>query len=89
MIYNLMSLVNWFLELIMSRKRRGQSIGEMISSVTFFALAVYAMLLGFEHFDAGTIQKAILSWLAMVMCGAASIRFLIADWIGMLKRMLG
>jgi hypothetical protein len=72
----------------MAKKRRSQSIGEMISSVTFFGLAIYAMLLAFAHMDEGSTLKAAGSWIAMILCGAASIRFMIADWVERIKRWL-
>jgi hypothetical protein len=70
----------------MARKRSGQSIGEMISSVSFFGLGVYATLYGFAFFEAGLIMKALLSWLAATSLLVASIRFMVADWVEALLR---
>jgi hypothetical protein len=71
----------------MARKRSGQSIGEMISSVSFFGLGVYATLYGFAFYEADLIGKAVLSWIAAFSLLLASIRFMAADWIEALLRL--
>jgi hypothetical protein len=62
-------------------RRKEHSLGEMISSLTFFGCAVYLVISAIEWQDQGDHLRAMLSWLAALLCFLGSIRFQVAQWV--------
>ena len=63
-------------------RHRQHSLGEMISSLTFFGCAIYLVVSAADWQDQGDNTRALLSCLAALMCFLGSIRFQVAQWIG-------
>lgn len=59
-------------------RKHKQSLGEMISSVCFVLLAVYFFLVAFAYLDDGEPFKAVMLWLASLLCGLGGFRFVLA-----------
>ncbi len=71
----------------MARKHRQRSLGEMISSVCFYAVGIYFLLEGNLVQDEGAdMIKALGLWGAGIACVMAGARFLIADVVTRLWR---
>lgn len=62
----------------MKKRRHHQSLGDAISTLVFFGLAVYALLAGFEYQAENRVTEMVLVWFAGAMCFAGSLRFTIA-----------
>ena len=64
------------------KRRKGQSLGEMISSVSFYGLGIYAILEAMLlHEEGVSLLKCIAIGLAGLSCVAAGARFVIADLV--------
>ena len=64
----------------MARKRRHRSLGEMISTISFYGVGVYFLLEGaLVREEGGPAVKYAAIWLAGVVCLLGGARFLIAD----------
>ena len=63
----------------MARKRRHRSLGEMISTVSFYGVGDYFLLEGTLIREEGAPVKYAAIWLAGVVCLLGGARFLIAD----------
>lgn len=63
----------------MSRKSRQRSIGEMISSLCFYAVGLMLFIQGMDWQDVGNTVYAWLSWGCALLCLAGGMRFIIAD----------
>ena len=62
----------------MKKRRHHESLGDAISTLVFFGLALYALLAGFEYQSESRFTEMVLVWLAGAMCFAGSLRFTIA-----------
>ena len=70
----------------MTRSRKTRTIGEMISTVSFYGVGVYFLLEGTLARDEGAPFWQYLGiWMAGVMCLCGGARFLIADMFARLK----
>ena len=68
--------------MVPEKRRRERSVGEMISSVTFYGLGIYAILEAMLlHEDGVPLLKCIAIGLAGLSCVAAGARFIIADLV--------
>ena len=68
--------------MVPEKRRRERSVGEMISSVTFYGLGIYAILEAMLlHEDGGSLLKCMAIGLAGLSCVAAGARFIIADLV--------
>ena len=64
----------------MARNRKQRSLGEMISSISFYAVGLYFLLEGALARDEGEPTWIVLGlWLAGVACVMGGARFIIAD----------
>ena len=64
------------------RRRKERSLGEMISSVSFYGLGIYAVLEAMMLYEeGGPLLKCIAIGLAGLSCVAAGARFIIADLV--------
>ena len=61
--------------------RRHQSIGEMISTVTFFGLAAYLLIFSLGLLEEGETWRGMGGLLAAACCGLGGLRFVIADFV--------
>ena len=65
-----------------SKPRKERSLGEMISSVSFYGLGIYAILESMLlHEEGVSLLKCIVIGLAGLACVAAGARFIIADLV--------
>ena len=65
------------------RRQKTRSLGEMISSVSFYGLGIYAILEAMLLYEEGeSVMKSITIGLAGTVCVAAGARFIIADLVG-------
>lgn len=72
--------------MIMARRRRERSLGEMISTVCFYVVGVYFVFEGAALRDAGAeLLRYSGMWLAGVACLLGGARFLIADLVAQVK----
>jgi len=72
----------------MARRRKERSLGEMISTVCFYAVGVYFIVDGVALRDAGAEPARYVGmWLAGLACVLGGARFLIADLVAQLKAM--
>ena len=70
----------------MARRRRERSLGEMISTVCFYAVGVYFVFEGAALRDEGSEPlRYIGMWLAGLTCLFGGARFLIADLVAQVK----
>ena len=68
--------------MVPEKRRRERSVGEMISSVTFYGLGIYAILEAMLlHEDGVPFLKCVAIGLAGLSCVAAGARFIIADLV--------
>ena len=58
---------------------RHHSLGELISTISFFGVAVYLTLSGLDWKDQGDAMRAWLSWFAALLCYLGAIRFRLAQ----------
>ena len=64
------------------KRRKERSLGEMISSVSFYGLGIYAILEAMLlHEEGAPLFKCIVICLAGLACVAAGARFIIADLV--------
>ena len=65
-----------------SKRRKDRSLGEMISTVSFYGLGIYAILEAMVlHEEGAPLLKCIAVGLAGLACVAAGARFIIADLV--------
>ena len=62
----------------MSRRRSHETISDVISTVVFLGIALYAFLTGFGVLDAGEPMRAAGIWLSSLLCFLGACRFIIA-----------
>jgi len=71
-----------------ARRRRQRSLGEMISSVCFYAVGVYFVLEAQLMRDEGEpVIKYALMAIAGIACLLGGARFIIADYVARLRKM--
>jgi len=58
---------------------RHHSLGELISTISFFGVAVYLTLSGFDWKEQGDMFRAGMSWFAAFLCYLGAIRFRLAQ----------
>lgn len=69
-----------------AKRRRERSLGEMISSVSFYGLGIYAILEALLLYEEGVqLFKCIVVGLAGLACVAAGARFIIANLVMRLR----
>ena len=61
--------------------RKQRSIGEMISTVTFFGLSVYLLIFSLGLLEEGEKLRGAIGLFAAVCCGLGSLRFVIAEFV--------
>ena len=61
--------------------RKQRSIGEMISTVTFFGLSAYLLIFSLGLLEEGEKLRGIIGLLAATFCGLGGLRFVIAEFI--------
>ena len=61
--------------------RKQRSIGEMISTLTFFGLSVYLLIFSLELLEEGEKLRGTIGLLAATCCGFGSLRFVIAEFV--------
>ena len=68
--------------IVPAKRRKQRSVGEMISSVSFYGLGIYAILETIQLYGEGaSLLKCIAVGLAGLACVAAGARFIIADLV--------
>jgi hypothetical protein len=60
---------------------RHHSLGELISTISFFGVAVYLTLSGFDLRDEGEMMRAWISWFAALLCFLGALRFRLAQMV--------
>ncbi|MGA1022963.1 MAG: hypothetical protein ACO3UN_10550, partial [Candidatus Puniceispirillaceae bacterium] len=66
--------------------RRNRSIGEMISTVSFFGLAAYLLIFSLGLLEAGEAMRGALGLLAAACCALGGLRFVIANFFAMWRK---
>ena len=61
--------------------RKQRSIGEMISTVTFFGLSAYLLIFSLGLLEEGEKSRGIIGLLAATFCGLGGLRFVIAEFV--------
>ena len=61
--------------------RKQRSIGEMISTVTFFGLSAYLVLFSIGLLEEGEKLRGVIGLLAAACCGLGGLRFVIAEFV--------
>ena len=61
--------------------RRNQSIGEMISTVTFLGLAAYLLIFSLALLQHGALWRGLRGLCAAACCGLGGLRFFIAAFV--------
>jgi hypothetical protein len=61
------------------RRNKGRSIGEMISTLCFFGVAIFFFIDGMAAREDGDGQKSALLLLAALLCFLGGLRFTLAD----------
>ena len=61
--------------------RRNQSIGEMISTITFLGLAAYLLIYSLDLLQNGELWRGMGGLLAAGCCGLGGLRFFIAAFV--------
>ena len=61
--------------------RKQRSIGEMISTVTFFGLSAYLLIFSLGLLEEGEKLRGIIGLLAATFCGLGGLRFVIAELV--------
>ena len=67
-------------------KRRKSSVGEFISTLVFFVMAIWLTYEGIAGYSRGEIIKAMLIWLGGFLALIASFRFQIQIIVNKLKK---
>ena len=74
--------------MMMARRRKERSLGEMISTVCFYVVGVYFVFEGAALRDAGAeMLRYTGMWLAGLACLLGGARFLIADLVAQVRVM--
>ena len=64
------------------KRRKERSLGEMISSVSFYGLGIYAILEAMLlHEEGASLLKCVVIGFTGLICVAAGARFIIADLV--------
>ena len=72
--------------MMMARRRKERSLGEMISTVCFYVIGVYFVFEGAALRDAGAeMLRYTGMWLAGLACLLGGARFLIADLVAQVR----
>ena len=61
--------------------RKQRSIGEMISTVTFFGLSAYLLIFSLELLEEGEKLRGTVGLLAAACCSLGGLRFVIAEFV--------
>ena len=61
--------------------RKQRSIGEMISTVTFFGLSAYLLIFSLGLLEEGEKMRGTIGLLAATCCGLGGLRFVIAEFV--------
>ena len=61
--------------------RKQRSIGEMISTVTFFGLSAYLLIFSLGLLEENEKLRGAIGLLAATCCGLGSLRFVIAEFV--------
>ena len=61
--------------------RKQRSIGEMISTVTFFGLSAYLLIFSLGLLEEGEKLRGTIGLLAATCCGLGGLRFVIAEFV--------
>ena len=61
--------------------RKQRSIGEMISTVTFFGLSAYLLIYSLGLLDENEKLRGVIGLLAAACCGLGGLRFVIAEFL--------
>jgi hypothetical protein len=61
--------------------RKQRSIGEMISTVTFFGLSAYLFIFSLGLLEEGEKLRGTVGLLAATCCGLGGLRFVIAEFV--------
>jgi hypothetical protein len=61
--------------------RKQRSIGEMISTVTFFGLSAYLLIFSLGLLEEGEKLRGMIGLLAATFCGLGGLRFMIAEFV--------
>ena len=61
--------------------RKQRSIGEMISTVTFFGLSAYLLIFSLGLLEEGEKLRGTIGLLAAAFCGLGGLRFVIAEFV--------
>jgi hypothetical protein len=61
--------------------RKQRSIGEMISTVTFFGLSVYLLIFSLGLLEEGEKLRGAIGLLSAAFCGLGGLRFVIAEFV--------
>ena len=61
--------------------RKQRSIGEMISTVTFFGLSIYLVIFSLGLLGEGEKLRGTIGLLAATCCGLGGLRFVIAEFV--------
>ena len=61
--------------------RKQRSIGEMISTVTFFGLSAYLLIFSLGLLDENEKLRGMIGLLAAGCCGLGGLRFVIAEFV--------
>lgn len=67
-------------------KRRKSSVGELISTLVFFVMAIWLTYEGIAGYSRGELTKAILIWIGGLLALIASFRFQIQIIVNKLKK---
>ena len=66
---------------MMVSRRRNRSLGEMISTVTFFGLSAYLLIFSLGLLEEGEKMRGTIGLLAATCCGLGGLRFVIAEFV--------
>ena len=61
--------------------RKQRSIGEMISTVTFFGLSAYLLIFSLGLLEENEILRGTVGLIAAACCGLGGLRFVIAEFV--------
>ena len=61
--------------------RKQRSIGEMISTVTFFGLSAYLLIFSLGLLEEGEKLRGSIGLVAAACCGFGGLRFVIAEFV--------
>ena len=61
--------------------RKQRSIGEMISTVTFFGLSAYLLIFSVGLLEENEILRGTVGLIAAACCGLGGLRFVIAEFV--------